>query len=137
MKELNKAGVTIVLTTHYLEEAEELCDEIAIINKGNVIAHEDKRSLLRRIDHKTLILTVKNALNAVPEELTPWGAELKAANQIALNYRPSNTQMAEILNAIQGCGLAITDLSTKEGDLEDIFLMLTRDNDKARAGKAA
>jgi ABC-2 type transport system ATP-binding protein len=137
VKELNKAGVTIVLTTHYLEEAEELCDEIAIINKGNVIAHEDKRSLLRRIDHKTLILTVKNGLNAVPEELTPWGAELKAANQIALNYRPSNTQMAEILNAIQGCGLAITDLSTEEGDLEDIFLMLTRDNDKARAGKAA
>ena len=64
VKELNKVGVTIVLTTHYLEEAEELCDEIAIINKGNVIAHEDKRSLLRRIDHKTLILTVKNALNA-------------------------------------------------------------------------
>jgi ABC-2 type transport system ATP-binding protein len=104
---------------------------------GNVIDHGDKRRLLRRIDHKTLVLTVKNELNAVPEELTPWGAELKAANQIALNYRPSNTQMAEILNAIQGCGLAITDLSTEEGDLEDIFLMLTRDNDKARAGKAA
>ena len=137
VKELNAAGVTIVLTTHYLEEAEELCDEIAIINQGNVIAHEDKRSLLRRIDHKTLILTVNNELNAVPEALSPWGAELKSENQIALHYRPSNTQMAEILEAIHGCGLAIKDLSTEEGDLEDIFLMLTRDNNKERAGKAA
>ena len=137
VKELNKAGVTIVLTTHYLEEAEELCDEIAIINKGNVIAHEDKRSLLRRIDHKTLVLTVNNELNSVPDVFAQWGGELKSENQIALHYRPSNTQMDEILQAVQGSGLAIKDLSTEEGDLEDIFLMLTRDNDKLRAGKAA
>ncbi|MEQ8390053.1 MAG: ABC transporter ATP-binding protein [Thalassospira sp.] len=137
VKELNAAGVTIVLTTHYLEEAEELCDEIAIINQGKVIAHEDKRSLLRRIDHKTLVLTVNNELNAVPDALAPWGAELKSENQIALHYRPSNTQMTEILEAIHGCGLAIKDLSTEEGDLEDIFLMLTRDNNKLRAGQAA
>ena len=89
VKELNNAGVTIVLTTHYLEEAEELCDEIAIINQGKVIAHEDKRSLLRRIDHKTLILTVNNELNAVPDVLAPWGAELRSDNQIALHYRPA------------------------------------------------
>ncbi|PKR59009.1 MULTISPECIES: ABC transporter ATP-binding protein [Thalassospira] len=137
VKELNNAGVTIVLTTHYLEEAEELCDEIAIINQGKVIAHEDKRSLLRRIDHKTLILTVNNELNAVPDVLAPWGAELRSENQIALHYRPSNTQMTEILEAIHGCGLAVKDLSTEEGDLEDIFLMLTRDNNAARAGAAA
>ncbi|WP_412777771.1 ABC transporter ATP-binding protein [Thalassospira lucentensis] len=137
VKELNNAGVTIVLTTHYLEEAEELCDEIAIINQGKVIAHEDKRSLLRRIDHKTLILTVNNELNAVPDVLAPWGAELRSDNQIALHYRPSNTQMTEILEAIHGCGLAVKDLSTEEGDLEDIFLMLTRDNNAARAGAAA
>ncbi|WP_417822817.1 ABC transporter ATP-binding protein [Thalassospira lucentensis] len=137
VKELNNAGVTIVLTTHYLEEAEELCDEIAIINQGKVIAHEDKRSLLRRIDHKTLILTVNNELNAVPDVLAPWGAELRSENQIALHYRPSNTQMTEILEAIHGSGLAVKDLSTEEGDLEDIFLMLTRDNNAARAGAAA
>ncbi|WP_102783670.1 ABC transporter ATP-binding protein [Thalassospira sp. GB04J01] len=137
VKELNNAGVTIVLTTHYLEEAEELCDEIAIINQGKVIAHEDKRSLLRRIDHKTLILTVNNELNAVPDVLAPWGAELRSDNQIALHYRPSNTQMTEILEAIHGSGLAVKDLSTEEGDLEDIFLMLTRDNNAARAGAAA
>ncbi|HBU99554.1 ABC transporter ATP-binding protein [Thalassospira lucentensis] len=137
VKELNNAGVTIVLTTHYLEEAEELCDEIAIINQGKVIAHEDKRSLLRRIDHKTLILTVNNELNAVPDVLAPWGAELRSEKQIALHYRPSNTQMTEILEAIHGCGLAVKDLSTEEGDLEDIFLMLTRDNNAARAGAAA
>ncbi|MHC8491578.1 ABC transporter ATP-binding protein [Thalassospira sp. SM2505] len=137
VKKLNEAGVTIILTTHYLEEAEELCDEIAIINKGNVIAHEDKRTLLRRIDHKTLVLTVNNELNAVPDVFAPWGGELKSENQIALHYRPSNTQMAEILQAVQGSGLAIKDLSTEEGDLEDIFLMLTRDNDKLRAGQAA
>ena len=137
VKELNKAGVTIVLTTHYLEEAEELCDEIAIINQGKVIAHEDKRSLLRRIDHKTLLLTLNNQVNAVPDVLAPWGAELKGDNQIALHYRPSKTQMAEILEAIHGCGLAIKDLSTEEGDLEDIFLKLTRDNNAERASTAA
>lgn len=137
VKELNKAGVTIVLTTHYLEEAEELCDEIAIINQGKVIAHEDKRSLLRRIDHKTLLLTLNNEVNAVPDVLAPWGAELKGDNQIALHYRPSKTQMAEILEAIHGCGLAIKDLSTEEGDLEDIFLKLTRDNNAERASTAA
>ncbi|NIZ00665.1 ABC transporter ATP-binding protein [Thalassospira lucentensis] len=137
VKELNKAGVTIVLTTHYLEEAEELCDEIAIINQGKVIAHEDKRSLLRRIDHKTLLLTLNNEVNAVPDVLAPWGAELKGDNQIALHYRPSKTQMAEILEAIHGCGLAIKDLSTEEGDLEDIFLKLTRDNNAERASSAA
>ena len=137
VKELNKAGVTIVLTTHYLEEAEELCDEIAIINQGKVIAHEDKRSLLRRIDHKTLLLTLNDEVNAVPDVLAPWGAELKGDNQIALHYRPSKTQMAEILEAIHGCGLAIKDLSTEEGDLEDIFLKLTRDNNAERASTAA
>ncbi|MCC9621119.1 ABC transporter ATP-binding protein [Thalassospira sp. MA62] len=137
VKELNKAGVTIVLTTHYLEEAEELCDEVAIINQGQVIAHEDKNSLLRRIDQKTLILTVNNELNAVPDQLAPWGAELKSANQIALEYRPSKTQMAEILEAVQASGLAIKDLSTEEGDLEDIFLMLTRNNNAQRAGGKA
>jgi ABC-2 type transport system ATP-binding protein len=137
VKKLNDAGVTIILTTHYLEEAEELCDEIAIINKGNVIAHENKRSLLRRIDHKTLVLTVNNELESLPDMFAKWGGELKSENQIALHYRPSNTQMAEILQAVQDSGLAIRDLSTEEGDLEDIFLMLTRDNDKLRAGKAA
>ncbi|MDP2699163.1 ABC transporter ATP-binding protein [Thalassospira sp.] len=137
VKELNKAGVTIVLTTHYLEEAEELCDEIAIINKGKVIAHEDKRSLLRRIDRKTLILTVSGEVGRIPDGLAAWGAEMKGSNQIALHYRPSKTQMAEILNAIHASGLAITDLSTEEGDLEDIFLMLTRENDKNLASEKA
>ncbi|MFH1806095.1 MAG: ABC transporter ATP-binding protein [Pseudomonadota bacterium] len=137
VKELNKAGVTIVLTTHYLEEAEELCDEIAIINKGKVIAHEDKRSLLRRIDRKTLILTVSGEVGRIPDGLAAWGAEMKGPNQIALHYRPSKTQMAEILNAIHASGLAISDLSTEEGDLEDIFLMLTRENDKNLASEKA
>lgn len=138
VKELNKAGVTIVLTTHYLEEAEELCDEIAIINKGKVIAHEDKRTLLRRIDHKTMTLTVKGTLSGVPDAFAQWKPEQKNENQIALSYRPSETQMSDILRAIQESGLEISDLSTDEGDLEDIFLMLTRENDKnLAAGQAA
>jgi ABC-2 type transport system ATP-binding protein len=137
VKELNKAGVTIVLTTHYLEEAEELCDQIAIINKGKVIAHEDKKTLLRRIDHKALILTVKGTINAIPDALKPWGAEQKGESQIALHYRPSENSMADILLAIQASGLEINDLSTDEGDLEDIFLMLTRENNKSLAEGAA
>jgi ABC-2 type transport system ATP-binding protein len=126
VRQLNENGVTVLLTTHYLEEAEELCDRIAIINHGKVIACEPKAKLLGRIDAKELQLTLTRDLTAIPEALAPFKPELNGARLLKLHYRPNQTPFAQILNAVEEAGLEIADLSTVETDLEDIFLQLTR-----------
>ncbi|KZD12661.1 ABC transporter ATP-binding protein [Oceanibaculum pacificum] len=127
VKRMNAEGVTIVITTHYLEEAEALCDRIAIINQGSLIAHDSKEALLRRIDGKALILTLDAPLDAVPAALAPFQPELRAdGRRLVIQYRPSRVRIADILDAVAASGLAIADLSTEETDLEDIFLQLTR-----------
>jgi ABC-2 type transport system ATP-binding protein len=128
VRQLNENGVTVLLTTHYLEEAEELCDRIAIINHGKVIACEPKQKLLGRIDAKELLLTLTRDLPAIPESLAPFKPELTGARLLKLHYRPNQTPFAQILNAVEEAGLEIADLSTVETDLEDIFLQLTRRN---------
>ena len=125
--DLNKQGVTILLTTHYLEEAEELCDRIAIINHGKLIANEEKGSLLRRLDSKTLSLRVNGTLDEMPAALADYHATLlEDRTGIQVTYTPSKTHAGQILEAIRTTGLEITDISTEETDLEDIFLQLTR-----------
>ena len=125
---LNEAGVTIVLTTHYLEEAETLCDRIAIINHGQVVACEDKRDLLGRLDRKGLVLTVDRDIAGIaelPESLRRYNPEIRGSRQIAVSYSPSRIRVQDILSTIGEAGLTITDLSTEEADLEDVFLSLT------------
>ena len=124
--ELNQRGVTVLLTTHYLEEAEELCDHIAIINHGKVVAHDETKTLLRRLDAKTVTITLADELQALPPALEAFSAELAAPDTIRIHYPPSRIHVGEILDAVRGAGLAIADLSTEETDLEDIFLQLTR-----------
>ena len=127
VKAMNQRGTTILLTTHYLEEAEELCDQVAIINHGQVVTHDTTANLLRRVDGKTLTLTVAQPLAGVPEGLDRFDATVNTArNALVFTYRPSKTSIAEILAAVQNAGLTITDLSTEEADLQDIFLQLTR-----------
>jgi ABC-2 type transport system ATP-binding protein len=126
VRKLNEDGVTVLLTTHYLEEAEELCDRIAIINHGKVIACEPKTKLLGRIDAKELLLTLGADLAAVPESLKRFEAELIGARRLRLHYRPNQTAVGAILAAIEEAGLEIVDLTTVETDLEDVFLQLTR-----------
>ncbi|MGF1608954.1 MAG: ABC transporter ATP-binding protein [Kiloniellales bacterium] len=126
VRALNRAGTTVLLTTHYLEEAEELCDRIAIINHGEVIAHDTTRALLRRIDNKTLTLELTQDLAAVPPWLAPFGAELTGPRQLRIHYRASQSPVSEILAAVSQAGLTVADMSTEEADLEDIFLQLTR-----------
>jgi len=133
VRKLNEDGVTVLLTTHYLEEAEELCDRIAIINNGKVIACEPKAKLLGRIDAKELQLTLTRDLTAIPESLAPFKPELTGARLLKLHYRPNQTPFAQILNAVEEAGLEIADLSTVETDLEDIFLQLTRRGPAANA----
>jgi len=133
---LNRQGVTVLLTTHYLEEAEELCDHIAIINHGRVVAHDDKKALLRRLDAKTVHITLAAGIAALPDTLDGYSAELTAPDCITVHYPPSRARIADILDAVRGAGLEIADLSTEETDLEDIFLQLTG-NGGPRAGKAS
>lgn len=125
VRKLNKQGTTILLTTHYLEEAEELCDQIAIINHGEVIACESKRNLMGRLDSKQLVLKFTAPLNAVPTPLLSLNPTLSAEGDLLIQYRPSEANMEEILTRVRSCGLAIRDLATNEADLEDVFRHLT------------
>jgi ABC-2 type transport system ATP-binding protein len=126
VRTLNRAGVTVVLTTHYLEEAEALCDRIAIINHGRVMACDTTDALLKRIDRKELVVTAGEILTAVPPTLSGFDAVLQGDRQLVVRYRPSETRAEEILAAIRAAGIAIADLSTTEADLADIFLSVTR-----------
>ncbi|HTH16152.1 MAG TPA: ABC transporter ATP-binding protein [Magnetospirillum sp.] len=130
VKKLNAAGTTIVLTTHYLEEAEELCDRIAIINHGKLVACEDKRALLGRLDSKAVILTLDRVPDIIPAALAPLSPELRPDGRMIVRYKPSEMPIAGILDAVRSAGLTLVDLTTEETDLEDIFLQLT--SSKAR-----
>lgn len=129
---LNRRGTTVLLTTHYLEEAQELCDRVAIIDQGRVIACDSTDALLRRIDGKSLTITVREAIAGVPDELLPFAPEPVYPNRLRFHYRPSNTHIDAMLAAVQAAGLTIVDLSTEETDLEDIFLQLTQRSMEAR-----
>ena len=122
--ELHRSGVTIVLTTHYLEEAQELCEEIAIIHEGAVVACEPTEKLIASLDRKTLMVTPADPL-AAPPDLSPFAAELKPDGRLAIPYQPSRAQVAEILERLSASGVGVRDLSTVESDLEDVFLELT------------
>ncbi|MAW79142.1 MAG: multidrug ABC transporter ATP-binding protein [Parvularcula sp.] len=126
---LHEQGVTIVLTTHYLEEAQELCKEIAIINHGEVVACEPTEKLISSLDRKTLMVTPDQEIAAAPD-LGPLSVDLKADGSLAINYKPSQTKVAEILERLNGAGVSVKDISTVEADLEDVFLELTYHNNR-------
>ncbi len=126
VRQLNARGTTVVLTTHYLEEAEALCDHIAIVNHGQIVAHDATPRLLARMDRKDVIVTLEADLAAIPPALTELGAELLGPRRLRLQYRPSQMPFGSVLAKLQAAGLAIHDLTTQDADLEDLFLELTR-----------
>ncbi|MEO1193389.1 MAG: ABC transporter ATP-binding protein [Pseudomonadota bacterium] len=126
VKRLNDQGVTILLTTHYLEEAEELCDRIAIINHGQVIACDTTKGLLGRLDTKEVRVLVDRDLDQLPQVLAAYHGELHDARTLLFRYKASESPLAGILATLQALGLGVVDLSTSEPDLEDLFLQLTR-----------
>ncbi len=126
VRELNERGVTVVLTTHYLEEAEELCDRIAIINHGRLIANEPTRELVGKAQEKVVAVTVDRDLVALPVAPAFDKIVLKGERTLEITYQKDKVNAGEVLAAVQGAGLGIVDVSTKEADLEDVFLNLTR-----------
>ncbi len=126
VRELNARGVTIVLTTHYLEEAEELCDRIAIINHGEVIANKPTRELVDMAQDKVVEVTVDRDVDVIPQSSLFQKIDLKAGRILAISYNKSEANAGQVLAAVQGAGFGIADVSTREADLEAVFLNLTR-----------
>lgn len=126
VRQLHAAGTTVVLTTHYLEEAEELCDRIAIINNGEVVANDETHALLASAQEKCLIVTVDRDLDSPPAGLPAGKVELKGTRQLILTYNRGALTAGDLLQAISATGLGVVDVSTREADLEDVFLHLTR-----------
>jgi len=129
VRSLNGQGVTVVLTTHYLEEAEELCDRIAIINHGKLIANEPTRTLVGMATEKAVEVTVDRDLTQVPVASCFDKIDIIGERTLAITYRKDKVNAGEVLAALQRDGLGIVDVSTKEADLEDVFLNLTRASD--------
>jgi len=125
VKKLNQGGTTVLLTTHYLEEAEELCDTIAVINHGEVVACEKKQTLLRSFDSKQLVITPAQALSDVPPSLRQLSCEIDSEKRLIISYQPSKQGMQDIFDAVRAAGITIMDMTTREADLEDIFIHLT------------
>jgi ABC-2 type transport system ATP-binding protein len=126
VRELNRRGMTILLTTHYLEEAEELCDRIAIINHGRIIVDEDKSALLARIDNKEIRFTLDRDITAPPPGLEAFQARLSGSRTLTVHYAAREAPVAQILTILQQAGIGVADLTTQESSLEDVFLRLTR-----------
>ena len=126
VKELNKEGVTIILTTHYLLEAQEMCDRIAIIDKGNLVALDTTQKLLERIQTKKINFTVKDV--DINKSLLIKGIKLKiiSKNLISATYEKGSLDFREIINYLNQNEIKIEDITTEEGDLEDVFLQLTK-----------
>lgn len=125
VRKLNEEGTTVLLTTHYLEEAEELCDRIAIIHHGEVIANEPKRQMMQRLDRKQLTLRFTDPLTRVPEKLSGYDARLNEEGELVICYRPSETHIEDILGRVREASPTLRDLTTEESDLEDVFRHLT------------
>jgi ABC-2 type transport system ATP-binding protein len=128
VRDLNAQGVTIVLTTHYLEEAEELCDRIAIINHGKLIANKPTRELVGMAQEKVVEVTVDRDLTDAPASPMFQKIVLKGERVLAITYSKAVANAGDVLTALAGAGLGIVDVSTREADLEHVFLNLTRAN---------
>jgi ABC-2 type transport system ATP-binding protein len=132
--ELNGRGVTIVLTTHYLEEAQELCDQIAIINRGQVVACEPTTTLLGRMDTRAVVVTPETPLEAAPA-LAGFDTKLRAGGAFQVTYRTGQSSVEQVLAAVRAAGLHIKDIATEDPDLEDVFVSLTTQAPAAEPAK--
>jgi ABC-2 type transport system ATP-binding protein len=124
---LRDAGVTIILTTHYINEAEEMADRIGVINKGELILVEDKAQLMKKLGKKQLTLHLQRPMTAIPTELGDWGLELKDGGreiEYLFDSAEERTGVPALLKRMGDLGIAFQDLNTRQSSLEDIFVSL-------------
>jgi ABC-2 type transport system ATP-binding protein len=131
VRQLHAQGVTIVLTTHYLEEAEELCDRIAIINHGKVIANEPTRELVAKAQEKAVVVTFDREIVKVPSDPCFENITLIDERTLEITYRKDKVNAGQVLSELTADGLGIIDVSTRDPDLEDVFLSLTAETQDA------
>tara|TARA_B100000683_G_scaffold247390_1_gene259791 strand:- start:8015 stop:8959 length:945 start_codon:yes stop_codon:yes gene_type:complete len=127
IKKLNKAGVTIILTTHYLEEAEAMCDSLAIVNKGKIVAEGQTNEMLNKLDKKELIILLEDE-NANNIKLEDVDLEVLNNSLIKIAFKPSSINEGEIIEKIYKSGSKIKSINSKEPDLEELFLELTNND---------
>ena len=130
IRRLRESGVTIILTTHYIEEAEEIADRVGVINKGELLLVDDKQAIMHKLGKKQLNIELKQTVAAVPAALADWSLELSAdGSQMTYTYDPHNprTGISGLLDAIRDAGLRLKDVHTSQSSLEDIFVSLVRD----------
>jgi ABC-2 type transport system ATP-binding protein len=131
VRRLRESGVTIVLTTHYIEEAEEMADRVGVINKGELIVVEEKAALMHKLGRKQLRLQLHDPLDVVPDTLAPHRLELAAGgNELVYNYdtQGERTGITALLADLAAAGIRFRDLSTRQDTLEQIFLQLVKEN---------
>jgi ABC-2 type transport system ATP-binding protein len=126
VREINQQGTTILLTTHYLEEAEQMCDRIAIMNHGDIIALESTETLLKKLGTRSILVHLQTPIKELPDNLCCQGAELDDTGT-SLHLTLSASQSAgDLLKRLCEIGLPITDIETRKAGLEEIFLQLTQ-----------
>lgn len=127
VRNLQKNGVTIILTTHYIEEAEEMADRIGVINKGEIIVTESKKELMKKLGRKELILDLRNSLDSVPDLLSKWNLELNN-DKLIYTYDTAKEEFCipELLASIASAGITFKDIHTKQSSLEEIFIKLVK-----------
>ncbi len=123
--EMNREGVTVVLTTHYLEEAEELCDEIAIINHGELIAKKPTRELIDMAREKIVAVTLAEDIDTAPSHEAFRKVEMNDARSVEITYDKDELSAGQVLAILQERGMTVEDVTTREADLEDVFVQLT------------
>jgi ABC-2 type transport system ATP-binding protein len=133
VRELRKRGVTIILTTHYIEEAEEMADRIGVMNQGRLILVEEKTALMKKFGKRQLTLHLRQRLSAIPAELRPWGLELRddGSNLVYTVDGNGSMDVSALLERMSELSLDIRDLQTHQSSLEDIFVSLV--SSRARA----
>jgi ABC-2 type transport system ATP-binding protein len=139
VRKLQQSGVTIVLTTHYIEEAEAMADRVAVINKGRILLVEEKTALMARMGRKELRIDLGAPLAELPSSLARFGLSLDAdGERLILVYDGAGgpPPLVELVKAIEAEGLAIADMQTRQSSLEEIFVGLVADQDAAREDAA-
>ena len=126
VKQLNRQGVTIILTTHYLNEAEEMCDRIGILNKGNLVALDTTKNLLKKIQTKIVKFLIDKKVSIDNNSLKSINVLSSETNELIISYEKSALNISKIINFINDQNINILDISTDDGDLEDVFIRLTK-----------